>query len=573
MIDCDADSQCHSAGRAHPGMGASRQGAVSLGTIGDGQERPRRGARAPAHRPGQKCRLVHPRAPCGLLRRNRADDSLNKAIARLIPADLSPDFDARDLDVAQPGYRLVAVSGSPSARPTAPHVLSAKSVPESVYAVASGDASFDTWTEGRLLPFLGTNAGAHPLAFQAWHRFKEAFPPELVRLAVREHATSVESCLDPFGGSGTTALAAQFLGIASTTVEVNPFLADVIRSKLCRYDTDNLTRAFTTVCRSAKRMQLDPRELFAGLPATFIEPGVDTRWLFGTEVAARLGALLCAIDDLDDHDHRRFFRTIVGGLLIDVSNVVVNGKGRRYRRNWQARDIPARRVSEEFASRATAAIADVHRFARRAWPPATVADGDARSDIPNGLHDLAVFSPPYPNSFDYTDVYNVELWMLGYLADGDDNRALRQSTLTSHVQLHRHYGTPPTESPLLNGTLSKLQAARHELWSPWIPEMVGAYFGDLDGVLQQVFARLRPSGACWIVIGDSRYAGVFVNSGQILAQLAEARGWSLRLATPFRSMRSSAQHGGRTELEETLLVLGNERSVIRRPRVPDTPSP
>ena len=36
-----------------------------------------------------------------------------------------------------------------------------------------------------------------------------------------------------------------------------------------------------------------------------------------------------------------------------------------------------------------------------------------------GPHDLAVFSPPYPNSFDYTDVYNVELWAMGYLRNSD----------------------------------------------------------------------------------------------------------------------------------------------------------
>jgi len=34
--------------------------------------------------------------------------------------------------------------------------------------------------------------------------------------------------------------------------------------------------------------------------------------------------------------------------------------------------------------------------------------------------DAAIFSPPYPNSFDYTDVYNLELWVLGYLDDASE---------------------------------------------------------------------------------------------------------------------------------------------------------
>ena len=40
------------------------------------------------------------------------------------------------------------------------------------------------------------------------------------------------SCIDPFGGSETTALACQFLGAAPTTIELNPYLADL--GWLCR---------------------------------------------------------------------------------------------------------------------------------------------------------------------------------------------------------------------------------------------------------------------------------------------------------------------------------------------------
>ena len=58
-----------------------------------------------------------------------------------------------------------------------------------------------------------------------------------------------------------------------------------------------------------------------------------------------------------------------------------------------------------------------------------------------------------------------------------------------------------------------------------------------------------------VVVGDSRYGGVFVPTGQILGDLARAAGWSVKETKPFRSMRSSAQHGGKSELAETLLVL------------------
>ncbi|HZH08351.1 MAG TPA: SAM-dependent methyltransferase, partial [Lautropia sp.] len=71
------------------------------------------------------------------------------------------------------------------------------------------------------------STNASDLPFQRWHRFKEAFDPELIARAVRESPRQVRSLADPFGGSGTSALAAQFLGVTPSTVEVNPFLADL----------------------------------------------------------------------------------------------------------------------------------------------------------------------------------------------------------------------------------------------------------------------------------------------------------------------------------------------------------
>jgi DNA modification methylase len=84
--------------------------------------------------------------------------------------------------------------------------------------------------------------GAPKLPFQTWRHVKEAFAPEFVARAISESKVPVRKCLDPFGGSGMTALACQFLGVHPTTIEVNPFLADLIEAKLCTYEPDALAR-------------------------------------------------------------------------------------------------------------------------------------------------------------------------------------------------------------------------------------------------------------------------------------------------------------------------------------------
>jgi len=402
---------------------------------------------------------------------------------------------------------------------------------------------------------MGTNGSAPPLAFQSWHRFKEAFSPELVKRVICGNDHEVNSCLDPFGGSGTTALSAQLLGVSSTTVEINPFLADVIRAKTATYDADRLAYELGEVTRAAVSSSVDAVSAFAKLPPTFIEPGVSDRWIFDRDVADRLAALLGAIEGLKEPRHRLFFRAILGGILVDVSNVVVWGKGRRYRRDWQSQRKTPRQVQRLFEERASSAIVDVHLFGEKPKPPARVIQGDARRVNSRRVHDVAVFSPPYPNSFDYTDVYNLELWMLGYLTDSQDNRELRQATLSSHVQLQRDFARPPQGSSTLKATLKRLSAVQGELWSSWIPAMVGGYFADMVRVLARVQRQLGDGSRCWVVIGDSKYADVLVPSGRILAQLATESGWQVMSARPFRAMQSSAQHGGRAELSESLLIL------------------
>jgi len=412
-------------------------------------------------------------------------------------------------------------------------------------------SAYERWVERRPVTTLGTNDGAPPLAFQGWHHFKEAFSPELVRRAVDESELQVRKCLDPFGGSGTTALACQLMGIQSTTIEVNPFLADLISAKTTQYDEAALIRSFRKVVR---RVASGTARSLDALPATFVEPGVKGRWIFDRAVAVELAALIDAIDAVDDPDHQRLFRVLLGGMLTRISNVVVSGKGRRYRRNWCDTSWSQADVRTLFQLRVEDAIADIHSFSH-SKQLANVIRGDARrQSLGRKKFDLTVFSPPYPNSFDYTDVYNLELWVLGYLRDTTDNKLLRTSTLSSHVQTHRQYSDAPESSPTLNAVLRKLERRREDLWSKWIPEMVGAYFADMVSVLSRLRGHIAHNGQCWMVVGDSSYGGVLVPVAKILDELAPSTGWQPRQAEACRSMRSSAQQGWDSTLKETLLI-------------------
>jgi len=141
-------------------------------------------------------------------------------------------------------------------------------------------ASFDNWIGGRNVQSLSTNAGTNAIPFQSWRHFKEAFAPELVRRAIAESPIPITTCLDPFGGSGTTALSCQFLGVRPIIIEVNPFLADLIEAKLAHYDPESIARDFGRLVRKANALDLDPIDFYSTAPLSFVEPGLKNRWIF-----------------------------------------------------------------------------------------------------------------------------------------------------------------------------------------------------------------------------------------------------------------------------------------------------
>lgn len=398
------------------------------------------------------------------------------------------------------------------------------------------------------------------LPFQRWFPFKEAFSPAFVAGVLAKQRKTVGVVLDPFGGSGTTALTAQHLGWTPVTIEVNPFLADLIETKLCRNSAVDIAHAFSALQRSAKRQRPNVERMYKNASISFIEPGINGRYLFSTSALRRISGYRCAIEKLTDTTLQRFFRVQLASILIPLSNVVVNGKGRRYRQGWETKVSNGDDVDFAFEAQVERAIHDIEADSR-VHHDYELLRGDSRVLIPCApMIDVAVFSPPYPNSFDYTDIYNVELWALGYLSSSEENRSLRMSTIHSHVQLLRPSSHLPVQNDQLNACIESLRETRANLWNKNIPEMVFSYFADLYRVMSTTLKRLSSKGQIVVVVGDSRYDNVYVNVASILEQLCQSLNLQVVEREAIRAMRASPQQGGRMELTESAITFQRRQS-------------
>lgn len=390
------------------------------------------------------------------------------------------------------------------------------------------------------------------LPYQRWFRFKEAYSPKLVQDIVDSLEKLPSSILDPFGGCGTTALTSQFLGVKPTLIEVNPFLADLTESKLSHYILAEVLDYKDFVLNGVNN--IDPAdESPKAYPPTFCEPGVKGRWIFPKDVFERIMQYKIIIQSIPNESIRRLFMVALGAILIPASNVFVSGKGRKYKRNWYQSQSSAIDLDRMFEIKITDVISDIRNYNEKI-SDFSLLRGDCRERVEDVEYfDLSIFSPPYPNSFDYTDVYNVELWMLGYLQSNGNCQKLRERTLRSHVQVKRTYASGFLNSKTLSIVLERLNAIRNELWHKEIPDMVNAYFDDLTKLLVAMRKRISSDGNVVIVVGDSAYKSIVIPVADILGELAEGIGYKIKEKKVIRKLRSSSQQGGVDILNETQL--------------------
>ena len=190
-----------------------------------------------------------------------------------------------------------------------------------------------------------------------------------------------------------------------------------------------------------------------------------------------------------------------------------------------------------------------------------MVEGDARerfTEVEAGSHDLLVTSPPYLNSFDYSDVYRPEMFLGGFVRNNAELREIRLKTIRSHVQV----SWEPAEAMASDLLLPVLGRLEHEtLWDKRIPAMVRSYFVDMASVLKEAHRIIRPGGEAWILVSTSAYGGVHVPVDLILADVATHNGWDLTGVYVLRQMRAAGQQWGRVgtssspPLRESLILL------------------
>jgi len=395
-----------------------------------------------------------------------------------------------------------------------------------------------------------------------WYEFKEGFSERLVSEAISHVAVNSKKVriLDPFVGSGTSLVTAGRSGLQAVGIEVNPFLAFAARAKCTngKWSHQGFKGTLNKILDSSRHEVRSPLEG----RSTFTENAQLKKWLFNRSVIRGFTALDRAIQDFPQY--RGPLRLALFGSLMDCCNAKRDGKCLRYQKNWLSLGLNSSNLREVFRKRAQTIYEDIaqHPFDASSLRLLT---GDSRKrlrDLQTNAFDLLITSPPYLNSFDYSDVYRPELFVGGFVGSNEELRRIRLLTIRSHVQVKWKSSSLIT-SPLLTPVLDQLNDVK--LWSSQLPAMVRSYFVDMATMLKNSSRLIRPGGQGWIVVATSAYGGVEIPVDLILADVASKNGWDLEGVYVLRQMRSAGQHWSHLEdrkrlpLRESLILLKRKK--------------
>lgn len=370
-----------------------------------------------------------------------------------------------------------------------------------------------------------------------WLRLTPAYSVSLVD-AVLERAPPGCRVLDPFSGTGTTALAGAWRGHEVVGLDINPFLVWLGNAKLARYGAIRRRRAGDAAGEALDRARAGRCVPCTPPPMRHVE-----RWWSPSTLEA-----LCTLKGALDAAARP--GTAVHDLLtlafcsatIESSAAAFDHQSMSFHTGGQRNDCDP---LERFDAHVERLLASAART-----PPGQprVRRGDARSlrNLRGARFDRIVTSPPYPNRMSYIRELRPYMYWTGFLSDGReageiDWRAIGGTWGVATSRLHDWTRDP--DVPLPRSAERRIRAiarsdAKH---GPVLARYVARYFEDMARHLRAVHPYLAPGARAHYIVGNSKFYDVLVPTHRILEQLMRDTGFPTVSVSTLRKRNSKKE--------------------------------
>lgn len=359
-----------------------------------------------------------------------------------------------------------------------------------------------------------------------WLRLTPAYSVNLVSDLLDTYKDKKLVVLDPFCGTGTTALVCAERGIESDTTDINPFLIWFARTKTSSYNTDDILSFEKFSNQLTENMQAIQQDTWVP-PLHQIEKWWDEKKLL------RLSSLMGMINQLESIPEKTFnlLKLAFCRLIIEEANVSFGHQSMSFKKDT-TNQLPLLEILEnETVIRWQSIISTISKSASLniiSQPRVLLCDArNLSTELGENRYNCVITSPPYPNRMSYIRELRPYMYWLGYLQSGKDAGELDWQAIggtwgcaTSKVGKWEpeHKLKIPYED--FDNILRQIAEKSHLL-----SRYVHKYFYDILHHSQEVFKVVKHGGYIHYVVGNSKFYDVMLPVESIFASIFEAVGF------------------------------------------------
>ena len=369
-----------------------------------------------------------------------------------------------------------------------------------------------------------------------WLRLTPAYSVKVVEEIVSRYGPAL-NVLDPFCGTGTTALCAAAQGHRATTVDINPFLTWLAHTKTSAYAAEELAE---TERAGLAALDLTRRGAIQPAPVPNIHR-IDRWWPEGaTCFLASLKAGITAL--APDERVRNLLLVAFCRTLIKLSSAAFDHQSMSFKDESQGElriDVDAQAVFVQDLQHVLQSATD------NPTGVVTVLCGDAR-DLPrvtDDAFDLVVTSPPYANRMSYIRELRLYMYWLGYLAEARDAGELDWQAIggTWGIATSRLSGWTRRDDRWLPDELQGIVAniaAEANANGALLAAYVAKYCEDMSRHFDSLRTVLRGGARVHYIVGNSTFYGVLVPTEELYAAMLREYGFEEVAVRPVRKRNS-----------------------------------
>jgi len=378
---------------------------------------------------------------------------------------------------------------------------------------------------------LVNNYNYRNIPYQNWCNYQEGFSTKLLDwfLDYKNINDKDLMFLDPFCGSGASLVSAKFNELRSIGIDINPFSYLLSKVKLDFYNKDELKIIEDFNLPKYKEI----KNVYEKYEFSMVER------IFSKENFTKIELIKNSIGKITNTKSQEFLKVALVSSLEGCSNYKKGGNGLKKRKKICITDF-----YELFTIKKNQMLRDKKILNKKtAFKLINGNIKDLNVLVENNSIDISFFSPPYPNCFDYFEIYKIELWIGEFITSYAQLRNLRKSAFTSNLNANLNQNVSIDDSnsvsKILFNTLLLLQ--EKDLWNKNIPKMLNLYFSEMNEFLNSLYQKMKFGGTIGIVIGNSSYGGIPILSDLIVSQISEKVGFKVDQIIVARNNETASQ--------------------------------